>query len=156
MTAQTILKGLTDIQGVIGSFVLSTGGECKLSAMPTVVGADVMSEISPRLVRLLEAFAEDVVIEGCAIRFTDHRLNVRPAGPWLLCVLSDSKVNPPTLQMAMTLVARHLVSMQFDEDKAPPKKAPATSDAASAANTASRGAMVYRGYRVPTTPRSSA
>ncbi|HEY5954939.1 MAG TPA: hypothetical protein VIV60_00250 [Polyangiaceae bacterium] len=157
--SEALLVGLNDITGVVGSFVLASSGEFKLKHLPGVVSSEDLEEVGPRLALLLEAFAQDAPVETCSLRFTQHRLMVRPAGPWLLCVLAEPAVNLPALQMGMTLVARKLATRQLDapapnnapapdSGASPPASAAALVAAAPSPAPVPRRNFLYRGQRV--------
>jgi len=148
MTVQTILKDLRDIPGVTGSFILSAEGEPRLRDLPAVVPDEALSEVGPRVARLLEAARQQNDVTQCSLRFTEHRMYLRPAGPWVLCVLSDRSVNVPTLQMGMTLVTRRIATMDFSAPAVEPATAPSPVPLAPTPAPTTNRAQVYRGRRV--------
>jgi predicted regulator of Ras-like GTPase activity (Roadblock/LC7/MglB family) len=178
MEATNVLAGLRDIEGIIGSFVVSSEGGLLGRDLPTVFDDDTLLGVAPRLVRLRDGIASDSAEPtGLVLRYGEHKLHIRAAGSGLLCVLSESKVNTPALRVGMKLVARRVASLgtqppavqaassvpppvtqrsqipQPPSTAAAPSTAPAPRSAAptpSAAPASSKApsGMIYRGQRV--------
>lgn len=103
------LSALRDVEGVLGSFALSTEGALLAKDMPAVFDESVFAEAGPRIARLHEALSVDGdAPESCVMRFGDHKLCLRSNGGTLVCALTSAKINMATLRMALTLVARRL------------------------------------------------
>jgi predicted regulator of Ras-like GTPase activity (Roadblock/LC7/MglB family) len=122
------LTGLRDVDGVRGSFLVSREGRVLARDLPSVVDHQSLSEASVRVARLVEALATDGgEPEAVALRFAEHKLHVRSVNGGILVILSDVKVNLPTLKMAVTLVARRIGSLERlpmpDVDPMPPSYA---------------------------------
>jgi predicted regulator of Ras-like GTPase activity (Roadblock/LC7/MglB family) len=103
------LLGLRDVDDVHGSFLIGGDGSLLARDLAAVFRDQLFAEVGPRLVRLretLESNGEDV--KSLVLRFTEHKLHLRPVGPSLLCIITGSKVNAPALRMATNLVARHV------------------------------------------------
>jgi predicted regulator of Ras-like GTPase activity (Roadblock/LC7/MglB family) len=100
------LPGLRDVSGVLGSFVVDRGGALIASDLPALFGAELLDGVASKLLRLEETLGTAGPLEGCVLRFAEHKLHVRPTKHALLAVLSEAAVNAPTLKMALTLVAR--------------------------------------------------
>lgn len=149
----TILNDLRDLGGVTGSFVLSSEGQPKLRDLPQLLTDDALSEVGSRIVRLREAFTEEVSNADCVLRFEQHRLTIRQAGQWVLCVLSDDSANLATLQMGLTLAARKLATMTLDDGSpaaipASPTPVPVESRAPASESRSTLSKLIYRGQRV--------
>jgi predicted regulator of Ras-like GTPase activity (Roadblock/LC7/MglB family) len=120
------LLGLRDVDDVHGSFLLDRVGTLLARDLPAVFRDELLADVGPRLARLrqtLESNGEDV--KSLVLRFTEHKLHLRPVGKSLLCVITGSEVNAPALRMATNLVAKH-VEMEA-ETPAPPRAARAAS-----------------------------
>jgi predicted regulator of Ras-like GTPase activity (Roadblock/LC7/MglB family) len=100
------LPGLRDVSGVLGSFVVDREGALVASDLPALFGAELLDGVAGKLLRLEETLGTAGPLEGCVLRFAEHKLHVRPTKHALLAVLSEAAVNAPTLKMALTLVAR--------------------------------------------------
>jgi predicted regulator of Ras-like GTPase activity (Roadblock/LC7/MglB family) len=103
------LAGLRDVDDVHGSFLIGGDGALLARDLPTVFRDDLFTEVGPRLMRLretLESDGEDV--RSLVLRFTDHKLHLRPVGASLLCIITGASVNGPALRMATNLVAKHV------------------------------------------------
>jgi predicted regulator of Ras-like GTPase activity (Roadblock/LC7/MglB family) len=103
------LVGLRDVDDVHGSFLIGGDGSLLARDLPEVFRDELFSEVGPRLVRLretLESNGEDV--KSLVLRFTEHKLYLRPVGASLLCIITGARVNGPALRMATNLVAKHV------------------------------------------------
>lgn len=123
------LLGLRDVDDVHGSFLIARDGSLLARDLPSVFRDELFADVGPRLVRLretLESAGEDV--KSLVLRFTEHKLHLRPVGPSLLCIITGPQVNGPALRMATNLVAKH-VEMEA-ETPGPPRAARSVSGAA--------------------------
>src|SRR5690242_4262955 len=108
----SVLSGLRDIEGIVGSFVVSAEGQLLGRDLPSVFDDDTLLGVAPRLIRLRDGFASDARDPtALVLRYSEHKLHIRPAGAGLLCVVSESKVNTPALRVGMKLVARRVASL---------------------------------------------
>jgi hypothetical protein len=156
------LAGLRDVDDVHGSFLVARGGELLARDLPSVFRDELFSDVGPRLVRLRETLENDGEgIKSLVLRFTEHRLHVRPVGSSLLCIITGAAVNGPALRMATNLVAKH-VEMEA-ETPGPPRarttsgvapRAPAPSPTSASGRPApmepvpvAKREVVYRGRR---------
>ena len=124
---QSALKALRDIQGVFGSFVLTSSGELLDKDLPAVFHDEVFLETGPRIMRLCEAIEHGgEALDSLVLRFADHKLHVRRSRGGLLCVITDVGTNVPALRMAPALVARRLGNVLSDpsEEAATPSEPP--------------------------------
>jgi hypothetical protein len=148
---QATLSALRDVEGVLGSFLLTDTGKLLAKDLPAVFHDDVLLETGPRILRLCESIEHGgEALEGLALRFTDHSLHVRRSRGGLLCVIAGVHTNAAALRMASTLVARRLGTLSAG-DSEPPRATAATSEQAKGAvsNSKSRPPpMIYRGHRV--------
>lgn len=142
VSSASVLKDLRDIPGVMGSFVLSAEGDPQLRDLPSVVPDEALSEVGPRVARLIEAAKQQTDVTQCTLRFTEHRLHLKPSGAYLLCVLSEKSVNQPTLQMGMTLVSKRLSTMDLSAPVVDRETIPSPSP------PASPRPQMYRGRRI--------
>jgi predicted regulator of Ras-like GTPase activity (Roadblock/LC7/MglB family) len=114
------LLGLRDVDDVHGSFLIAGDGSLVARDLPNVFRDELFADVGPRLVRLrdtLQANGED--IKSLVLRFSEHKLHLRPVGSSLLCIITGSTVNGPALRMATNLVAKH-VAMEA-ETPGPPR-----------------------------------
>lgn len=147
------LSALRDLEGVIGSFVLTrTGDICSIDHLGQLA-REGLRDAGPRIARLVETLAVESSFSSCWIRFVQHRLLLRPLNAThLLGVLTAENVNQPALRMATTLALRKLttVPLQLLLNFAPTQsgtefvaKRPAEPD-----NHRQPAEMFYRGQRV--------
>ena len=103
------LRSLFDLQGVYGSFLVTTKGDVVARALPEVVDDVTLLEVGGRVIRLADTF-ESVGIspELCILRFADHKLYIKNVVSGALCILTGSDVNFPALRMAANVVARRV------------------------------------------------
>ena len=103
------LRSLFDLQGVYGSFLVTTTGDVVARALPEVVDDVTLLEVGGRVIRLADTF-ESVGIspELCILRFADHKLYIKNVVSGALCILTGSDVNFPALRMAANVVARRV------------------------------------------------
>jgi predicted regulator of Ras-like GTPase activity (Roadblock/LC7/MglB family) len=128
MLGQALL-GLRDVGDVHGSFLIGRDGALLARDLPAAFRDELFADVGPRLVRLretLESNGEDV--KSLVLRFTEHKLHLRPVGPSLLCIITSARVNGPALRMATNLVAKH-VEMEA-ETPGPPRATRMSSGAA--------------------------
>jgi predicted regulator of Ras-like GTPase activity (Roadblock/LC7/MglB family) len=114
------LLGLRDVDDVHGSFVIAGDGSLLARDLPHVFRDELFADVGPRLTRLrdtLQANGEDV--KSLVLRFSEHKLHLKPVGASLLCIITGSSVNGPALRMATNLVAKH-VAMEA-ETPGPPR-----------------------------------
>jgi len=166
-----VLTALREIEGIVGSFVVSSEGGLIGRDLPSVFDDDTLLRVTPRLVRLREGIASDAVDPtAIVLRYSEHKLHIRPVEAGLLCVLSESKVNTPALRVAMKLVARRIAAHvqqrahQIASSTTPPAtersrapQPPSTAPAPTAAPTPpsavpvpskAPSGMIYRGQRI--------
>lgn len=107
---QDSLKGLRDIDGVVGSFVVSTDGTLLGSDLPGVFDVESLTEAAPRLARLFEAInSHGGDLAHCVLRYTEHLLWLHPFEEGnVLCIIAPSAANLASLRMGARLVARRL------------------------------------------------
>lgn len=103
------LVGLRDVDDVHGSFLIGNDGSLLARDLPTVFRDQLFADVGPRLVRLretLESEGEDV--KSIVLRFSEHKLHLRPVGASLLCIITGERVNVPALRMATNLATKHV------------------------------------------------
>ena len=104
-----VLYSIRDVEGVYGSFVVSSQGTLIERDMPAVFDGTVLEQAGVRVASIYETF--DSVgndIKTCMLRFKEHKLYTRRLEKGYLCVLSPLSINMPTLRMAVNLVARRI------------------------------------------------
>ncbi|MFZ5893302.1 MAG: hypothetical protein ACOY0T_19740 [Myxococcota bacterium] len=117
------LRGLRDVEGVFGSFVLSGTGQLFAKDLPAVFHDDVFTDTGPRVLRLCEAIERGgESLEGLVLRFADYRLHVRRSKERLLCVIANVDTNAAALRMALGLAATRVASATAGELKAAPAR----------------------------------
>jgi hypothetical protein len=105
------LRGLRDVEGVFGSFVLSETGQLCAKDLPAVFHDDVFTETGPRVLRLCEAIEHGGdSLDALVLRFADYRLHVRRSRERLLCVIAKVDANAAALRMALGLAATRVGS----------------------------------------------
>ncbi|MGC4091506.1 MAG: hypothetical protein QM756_27230 [Polyangiaceae bacterium] len=145
-----VLRGLRDLEGVVGSFALDETGALLEKDLPAVYHDDVLLETGPRIVRVCEAIEHGgEALDSLVLRFADHKLHIRRSRGGLLCVIASADSNPPALRMALALVARRLGSVSAPPT---PTKPPPASAEAPARDTAPPAApakvRTYRGLPI--------
>ncbi len=158
------LLSLKDLQGIVGSFLVSQTGAIIAQDMPSYFGSAAY-DVGPRALRLREAMdLSEGDLDHCTIRYGNHKLSLKPVGGGVLTVLAEATVNAPALRMATNLVARKLGRMQLSDGtvqgtpapptarppavRAPGHTAPAAPEAASARPGTQKRALYFRGKRV--------
>jgi predicted regulator of Ras-like GTPase activity (Roadblock/LC7/MglB family) len=102
----TTLSSLRDLEGIVGSFVVSEAGDVVAKDLPAYFDG-VLEEVGPRLLRLREALdMAEGDVSSCSVRYAGHKLTIRSIDTALLAVVADAKINGPALRMAMNLVIR--------------------------------------------------
>ena len=103
------LGSLFDLQGVYGSFLVTTRGDVVARALPEIVDDATLFEVAGRVIRLADTFETvGITPELCVLRFADHKLYVKCLVAGVLCILTGSEVNLPALRMAANVVARRV------------------------------------------------
>jgi predicted regulator of Ras-like GTPase activity (Roadblock/LC7/MglB family) len=104
-----VLKGLNDVDGVVGGFVGSHEGEVLASSLPAFIGQADLGAAVTRLARIFQCTAESSVdAEAGQLRFDDYKLFTNRYDWGVLCVLAESRTNARILRMATRVAARHL------------------------------------------------
>ncbi len=152
------LHTLRDIHGIQGSFVVASGnGQILARDLPSVIDDASLNQVGPRICRLMDLVEAEQPTESSALRFADHRIDVKSMGAALLCVMADASVNQPALRMAIKLVCRKLETHNWSlvgaeatliESTSEEDTAPVTSKSA-AAGVKAVAYRVYRGTRYP-------
>ena len=102
-----LLRTLCDIDGVIGSFLLSNSGGLEATDLPAIFDAAAFAAAGPRIVRLSElggSYGEET--RFFVIRFAEYKLYVRAMQGGLLGVLLTPAASMPALRAATGIVAR--------------------------------------------------
>jgi predicted regulator of Ras-like GTPase activity (Roadblock/LC7/MglB family) len=106
---KSTLSGLSDVDGVIGSFVIADTGALVASNLPSVFDDRVFADAGPRIVRFVEATAALAGgLRVCVMRFSEHKLFLRPVEGAFLGVVLTSAASVPALKVAANIVSRRL------------------------------------------------
>jgi predicted regulator of Ras-like GTPase activity (Roadblock/LC7/MglB family) len=109
MTIVESLRMLRDVEGVHGSFVVSTSGALVDSDLPAIFDGDVLGEVGARIARLYETFfSGGGDMDTCVLRYAEHKLYIRKMTWGILGVLSAVGINLPALRMVANLVIRRV------------------------------------------------
>src|SRR5664279_5293690 len=121
------LHTLRDIQGIQGSFVVgSSNGQILARDLPSVIDDTSLNQVGPRICRLMDLVEAEQPTESSALRFADHRIDVRSMGAALLCVMADARVNQSALRMAIKLACRKLETHDWSTVAAAPTSTEST------------------------------
>jgi hypothetical protein len=103
------LRALRDVEGVYGGFVIARTGALVASDLPAIFDADLFDDVGPRIIRLWETFRSGgEELDGCVLRYAEHKLYLRTMAWGLIGVLSAGAVNQPALRMVVNLVIRRV------------------------------------------------
>lgn len=106
---ERVLGTLRDVDGVLGSIVVSAGGSILGRDLPAVFEEDVAEELAGRLGQLHEALTMDGgELTYADMHFENFRFQLRTLGGALIGVLLQDGANNPALAMAVNLVARRV------------------------------------------------
>lgn len=109
MIAERLLDVLTDIEGVVGSFVVAPGGELLTHSMPEHYDLFGLQLSALRVARVLACGgANGIRAEDGVFDLGDGKLLVREFSRGYVCVLCDSAVNMRSLRLTARLVARSM------------------------------------------------
>ena len=126
LAARQLLRTLCDVEGVIGSFLLSDVGGLVATDLPATFDASAFAEAGPRILRLAElggSYGEDT--RFFLIRFADYKLYVRVLRGAFLGVLLTPTASMPALRAASGVVARRAESLLAAEANRGPDTLPA-------------------------------
>jgi hypothetical protein len=124
--ARQLLRTLCDVEGVIGSFILSESGGLVATDLPATFDAAAFAEAGPRIVRLVDlggSTGEET--RFFVIRFAEYKLYVRVMRGAFLGVLLTLETNMPALRAATGVVARRAEGMLAAEATHGPDTVPA-------------------------------
>jgi predicted regulator of Ras-like GTPase activity (Roadblock/LC7/MglB family) len=106
---EEMLRTLRDVEGVYGSFVIAGTGGLVASDLPAIFDADLFAEVGPRITRLYDTFrSSGEELDGCVLRYAEHKLYLRSMTWGLIGILSAVAVNKPALRMVVNLVIRRI------------------------------------------------
>src|ERR1041384_4758361 len=106
-TARMLLRALDDIEGVIGSFLLTDAGALVATDLPATFDPATLAEVGPRIARLADlggSYAEET--RFLLLRFAEYKLYVRVQRSVFLGVLLTPLASMPALKAAAGVVAR--------------------------------------------------
>jgi predicted regulator of Ras-like GTPase activity (Roadblock/LC7/MglB family) len=122
---EEMLRALRDVEGVYGSFVIARTGALVASDLPPIFDAELFGEVGPRITRLHETLRTGgEELDGCVLRYAEHKLYLRAMAWGIIGVLSTVAVNKPALRMVVNLVIRRV-----DPEVVPSLRAPLHSSA---------------------------
>lgn len=114
------LSTLKDLEGVVGSFLVSAAGTVVAQDLPSFFGSAAY-EVGPRAQRLRQALA---MTEGdvslCHLKCGSHKVTLRPIGDGLLAIISHDGISLPALRMATNLVSKKLGIVVIAEAQSTP------------------------------------
>ncbi|MDX2053708.1 MAG: hypothetical protein SFV15_15005 [Polyangiaceae bacterium] len=102
------LHGLRDVEGLVGSFVLSEDGAVLLRDLPAMFTSEGLAEVGPRITRLRETLSSDGASANVVIRYADHKLILRPLPEISIVAVAEHAINMAQLKMALNLAAKAL------------------------------------------------
>jgi hypothetical protein len=124
--ARKLLSTLSDIDGVVGSFLLSDGGGLIATDLPATFDTAAFAEAGPRIVRLSElggSYGEQT--KFFVIRFDEYKLYIRVLAGAFLGVLVTPVASVPALKAAAGVLARRLEALLVGEQRRSPDTMPA-------------------------------
>jgi len=109
MIAERLLRVLSDVAGVNGSFVVGADGELSVWAMPPGFDAEELRLTARRIARIMFCGdANGVRSEEALFDFGAGKLLVREFISGYVCVLCDERVAMRSLRLTARLVARSM------------------------------------------------
>lgn len=105
------LDPLTDVAGVVGSFVVGADGRLVAESLPPSFDDADWSTIAAHVHRLQDALSSlGPPLDVCVLDYDEQKLVLRPTAAGLVCVIADPDVNLPALQMAAQVAARRMLT----------------------------------------------
>lgn len=111
-TVRQLLRTLADLEGTIGSFVLSDSGGLLVTDLPATFDAAAFAEAGPRMLRLAELgepYGEQT--RFFVIRFAEYKLYVRVLKSAFLGVFVTPSTSLPALKAAASVLGRRLEAL---------------------------------------------
>ena len=106
---EEMLRTLRDVEGVYGSFVIAGTGALIARDLPAIFDDELFAEVGPRITRLYETLRSGgEELDGCVLRYAEHKLYLRGMTWGLIGILSAVAVNKPALRMVVNLVIRRI------------------------------------------------
>ena len=112
ITVRQLLRTLADVEGTIGSFVLSDSGGLLVTDLPATFDAAAFAEAGPRIIRLTElggSYGEQT--RFFVIRFAEYKLYVRVLKDAFLGVLVTPSASLPALKAAAGVIGRRIEAL---------------------------------------------
>jgi len=107
--ADAWLMPLTDVAGVLGSFVVGPDGRLLAEALPPSFDDADWNAIAGHVHRLQDALGSlGHALDVCVLDFEEQKLVLRQTPIGLVCAIAEASVNLPALQMAAQLAARRM------------------------------------------------
>jgi predicted regulator of Ras-like GTPase activity (Roadblock/LC7/MglB family) len=123
--ARRLLRTLADVEGVMGSFLLTDSGALVATDLPATFDTAALAEAGPRIARLADlggSYGEET--RFLVIRFAEYKLYVRVLQTIFLGVLVTPAASMPALKAAASVVARRAEAMLVAEATNGPDTAP--------------------------------
>ncbi len=139
------LKGLRDVDGIIGSFVVSAQGVVLLRDLPAMFTQSALAEVGPRIARLRDTLSHEGDVSNIVIRYEDHKLVVRAQLELAIVVLAEQGIHMPQLKMALNLVSKSLLKADLGALASVP---PGVGEVPGRAESTVAAPAYYRGHRV--------
>jgi hypothetical protein len=124
--ARQLLRTLCDVDGVVGSFILSESGGLVATDLPATFDTAAFVEAGPRIVRLADlggSYGEET--RFFVIRFAEYKLYVRVIRGALLGVLLTPATSMPALRAASGIIARRAEALLDAQETRGPDTVPA-------------------------------
>jgi hypothetical protein len=112
IAVRQLLRTLADVEGTIGSFVLSDSGGLLVTDLPATFDAAAFAEAGPRIIRLTElggSYSEPT--RFFVIRFAEYKLYVRVLKGAFLGVLVTPSASLPALKAAAGVIGRRVEAL---------------------------------------------
>jgi hypothetical protein len=123
--ARRLLRSLADVEGVLGSFLLSDTGGLVATDLPATFDVAALVEAGPRIARLADlggSYGEET--RFLVLRFAEYKLYVRVLQTIFLGVIVSPAASMPALKAAASVVARRAEAMLAAESKNGPDTLP--------------------------------
>jgi hypothetical protein len=147
------LATLRDVEGIVGSFVLTTNGELLGKSLPAIYPEPYVVEAGARIARLIAAMSENgATPSACTLRYAEHKLLVKASSEHLVVAVALADVNMAQARVGLNLIARQLQglgSLPESRPTHPPSRPhPQGAPEAKAEPARSSRPLFFRGKRV--------
>jgi predicted regulator of Ras-like GTPase activity (Roadblock/LC7/MglB family) len=109
VNAVEVLRGLNDVDGVVGGFAGGADGQVLASSLPPFIAQADLGSAMARLARIFQCSSEcNVDADSGLLRFDDYKLFTNRYDWGVLCVIAEAKTNARILRMATRIAAKHM------------------------------------------------